>query len=126
MKWLESLKSSDRNQNEETTKILRNKGNTIYKSAPMEAIVIYTQAIYAAPKNSVELGLAHANRAAALMANNYFEVNITFYYILYFEINKIQNNFRKLSMTVKWHLCVRIQKKIKKKFYLGKLNVLSK
>ncbi|XP_055707359.1 SET and MYND domain-containing protein 4-like [Phlebotomus papatasi] len=74
-RWIQSLAVSNK-RNEDQSKMFRERGNELYKSKPpkyKEAIEFYTKAIYHAPSNSVELALAHANRAVALMAVKYFQ-----------------------------------------------------
>uniref|UniRef100_A0A1B0CCB1 MYND-type domain-containing protein n=1 Tax=Lutzomyia longipalpis TaxID=7200 RepID=A0A1B0CCB1_LUTLO len=74
-RWIQSLAVTNK-RNEDQSKMFRERGNELYKSKPpkyKEAIEFYTKAIYHAPSNSVELALAHANRAVALMAVKYFQ-----------------------------------------------------
>lgn len=55
----------------------RSIGNDLYKNVNqngMECVNIYTRAIFTAPKNSAELGMAYANRAAALLNLGYHKV----------------------------------------------------
>lgn len=40
----------------------------------MKCVSFYTKAIFTAPKDSPELGMAYANRAAALMVLGYYKV----------------------------------------------------
>lgn len=65
-------------RDEQQSKLLREIGNELYKSKPpnlRRAIEFYTKAIYLAPNDpSLQLSLAHANRAVALMALNLFQV----------------------------------------------------
>lgn len=74
-KWLESLSDTTiLNRSIETTNRFRAKGNEFYNGAIddthrlCQAIKYYTKALYTAPLGSSGIGLAHANRAAALLA----------------------------------------------------------
>lgn len=64
----------------EQSKLFREFGNELYKSNPPKlrrAVEFYTKAIYLAPNDpSLQLSLAHANRAVALMALNLFQVSV--------------------------------------------------
>lgn len=74
--WIDLLETSE-NRAVEITNVYRAKGNEMYKNVyarGVEAIDYYTKAIFSAPKYSKELGLAHANRAAALIALDFYEV----------------------------------------------------
>lgn len=61
----------------EQSKLFREFGNELYKAKPPKlrrAVEFYTKAIYLAPNEpSLQLSLAHANRAVALMALNLFQ-----------------------------------------------------
>lgn len=77
MHWLQSLSTNER-RDELRSKAFREMGNDLYKSKPPKfkaATEYYTKAIFIAPGSSLELSLAHANRAVVLMATNQFQVN---------------------------------------------------
>lgn len=64
--WLSKLKEK-RSRSSALSNLYRQEGNQFYREVlePRDlAADYYTKAIYAAPKNSIELALAHANRAA--------------------------------------------------------------
>lgn len=82
-RWLDSLQMEPRdptslmNRGAEQSKLFREFGNELYKEKPPKlrrAVEFYTKAIYLAPTEpSLQLSLAHANRAVALMALNLFQ-----------------------------------------------------
>lgn len=52
-------------------------GNELYKNVTqngMKCVDFYTRAIFTAPMDSVELSMAHANRAAVLLHLGYHKV----------------------------------------------------
>lgn len=74
--WISVLKESNdvslKNSND-----YRVVGNELYKNVNqngMKCVDFYTRAIFTAPMGSVELGMAHANRAAALINLGYHKV----------------------------------------------------
>lgn len=74
--WLSVLSElnnvSIKNSNE-----FRSIGNELYKNViknGMNCVNYYTRAIFTAPKDTAELGMAYANRAAALMTLGYHKV----------------------------------------------------
>lgn len=65
----------------ELTNKFRSKGNEVFNEITGQndlAADYYTKAIYSAPKNSVELALAHSNRAAcSVTSDRFYEVRIS-------------------------------------------------
>ncbi|XP_037046205.1 SET and MYND domain-containing protein 4 [Bradysia coprophila] len=71
--WILSL-SERNNVSLKTSNEFRSIGNQLYKDIRgngMKCVNFYTKAIFTAPKGSSELGMAYANRAAALMNLGY-------------------------------------------------------
>lgn len=78
-KWLVKL-NEPHERTVELTNEFRRKGNEYFEEMTGDndlATDYYTKAIFSAPKDSVELALAHANRAAcAVTSDRFYEVRI--------------------------------------------------
>ncbi|KAJ6603167.1 SET and MYND domain-containing protein 4, partial [Pseudolycoriella hygida] len=73
--WISQLDESN-NVSLETSNDYRTNGNQLFNDVncnEMECVNCYTKAIFAAPKGNEVLGMAHANRAAALMKLEYYK-----------------------------------------------------
>lgn len=76
--WTQNLK--DKPQRSDALAMnYRTLGNSFFtspkKDQDLMAVEFYTKAIYAAPEDSAELALAHANRAAVLWRMKCYTVN---------------------------------------------------
>lgn len=72
-----SVLSEQNNVSLKNSNEFRSIGNELYKNINrngMKCVNFYTRAIFAAPKDSEELGMAYANRAAALINLDYHRV----------------------------------------------------
>lgn len=87
-KWLSKL-NQPRERTLQLTKDFRTKGNEYFDEITGQndlAADYYTKAIFSAPKDSVELALAHANRAAcAVTSDRFYEVSLLIEFGKYLE-----------------------------------------